>query len=244
MHTLFDFVTYTKSVEYGIAVAFLLAFVVFWKYINAAPASVPQSADAVSPARRLADFVAGFLVPEHLFFHPGHAWVRADDGDVLTLGVDDFAQKLVGKIDGVRLPRVGQRLAHGERAWELTAGGQQFAMLAPVSGEIVAANTAADAAPDIVNRDPFGDGWLLRVRVPRKTAALGGLLSGELAKRWIEQAGARLLAQPNGSLGAVAADAGPARVGLARAFDDAGWGDIVRAAFLTDEDGDETRTNA
>jgi glycine cleavage system H protein len=242
MHTLFEFVTYTKSVEYVIAVGFLLAFVGFWRYLNAAPREAAVAAAAPSLGARLADYVGGFLLPDSVRYHPGHAWAR-DDGDLVTVGVDDFGQKLVGKIDGLELPAVGRRLAGGEQAWTLAAGGRNLTMLAPIGGEVVAVNNVAAESPQLVNQDPFGRGWLLKLRAPAKTAALKGLLSGELAKRWLEDARARLLADPRHELGYVLADAGPARDGLARALDEARWAQIVAEFFLTAEDGDETRAN-
>jgi len=244
MHTLFEFVTYTKSVEYLIAVGFLLLFVAFWRYINTSPVAARRTATAPSLASRLADYVGGFLVPDQTYFHPGHAWVRAESGDVLTVGIDDFGQKLVGKIDTLRLPKVGQRLSQGEPAWELGAAGEVFNMLSPVSGEVVEVNPNALWTPWVVNQDPFGDGWLLKVRTPRKTATLRSLLGTDLAKRWIEDARARLLVQPrHENLGRVLADVGPARDGIARALDNEHWGEIVREFFLTAEDEHETRSN-
>jgi hypothetical protein len=134
---------------------------------------------------------------------------------------------------------VGATLTQGEPAWTLQAGGKTIPMLAPVSGEVTAVNRDVLAAPDLVHREPFGQGWLLQVRTPRKRSVFKNLLAGTLAKRWLEEARAQLVAPATGALGVVLTDAGPARVGLAAALDPERWDEVARRFLLTAEDNHE-----
>jgi glycine cleavage system H lipoate-binding protein len=242
MHTLFEFITYTKSVEYLIAVGFLVSFVVFWRFANGASAAPAPRTAAAGLAGRLGEYVGGFLLPESYFFHRGHAWVKNESGDRVAVGVDDFGQKLLGRIDAAFLPQVGAVLSQGERAWTLHANGKSIDMLAPIDGEVLAVNEGAAADPSVIQRDPYGKGWLLILRAPRKRALLPGLLSGMLAKHWLEEARGKLSLNSGYALGEVLADAGPARGGIAQALDPEHWDRLAREFFLTNEDGgDEAR---
>lgn len=237
MQTLFEFITYTKGVEYLIAVGFLLFFVFFWRVLNTTVVAEPAPARAPGWAGRLAEMIGGFLIPESLHFHPGHAWAKGEENDVFVVGVDDFGQKLFGPVAEVAVPMVGSRVNQGERAWSLQADGKTVDMLSPVDGTVVSVNPLVLMEPNQINRDPYGDGWLLRIRSPRKGPNLKSLLNGMLAKKWIEQARTDLLraAGPD-ELGTVLADAGPARDGIARAMNQESWDRIVKEFFLTGEE--------
>ena len=92
-----DFMTMhaAKTVEYLIAVGYLLLFIPFWRFVNARPQAA--AAPAHVPVRQKAPALAGwFSLPERLFYHPGHAWLRVDGTDTVTVGINDFAARLVG----------------------------------------------------------------------------------------------------------------------------------------------------
>lgn len=231
MRTLLDFITMTKGIEYLIAVAFLMTFVLFWRLavtpVRPAPSRVREM------ARNFGEMVGGFLVPEKVYFHPGHAWAKVERGDLLSLGIDDFGQKLVGPINAIQTPAVGARVKQGERAWTLLVNGQSIDMLSPVDGEIIAVNDDVLQFPEEINKDPFGKGWLMTVRNSEKLANLKGLLSGIQARRWIEEARTKLMAITGYNLGTVLADGGPLRDGIARTLDSERWVEIVKTHFLT-----------
>jgi len=237
MDTLFDFVTYTKGIEYLIAVAFLVMFIPFWFLATSTRAPQPERAAAAETVGRLEDMVGGFLVPDSVYFHPGHAWARVDDHepDLVTVGIDDFGQKLVGNIEGIQLPDIGAEVVQGARAWNLRLDGESIGMLSPVDGEVVAVNPDLTLEPEKINRDPFGSGWLLKVRPTRKSANIKGLLSGNFAKRWIDEATSRLMENSEYATGPVLTDAGPSRQGMARTIDAENWDRIVRDFFLVTE---------
>ena len=220
-----------KAVEYLIAVAFLLLFIPFWRFVDRERVTAPV---AVTTARRwLGQVVDWFAVPSDLYFHPGHAWARADGGDVVTVGMDDFAQKLVGGVSAVVLPGVGARVRQGERGWSLVYDSKSVDMLSPVDGTVVAVNEQAAGSPRPSGRDVYGDGWLLKVKAPRLAANTKQLLSGLVAKRWMEGVCDGLRARMSPDLGLVYQDGGLPVEGMARDLDPAHWDEIAREFFLT-----------
>ena len=100
----------------------------------------------------------------NLMYSSEHEWV-ATDGDVATVGVTDYAVEQLGDIVYVDMPAVGSEVTAGEVMGEIESTKSVSELYAPVSGEVVETNSDADADPDLVGTDPFGDGWLIRVRV-------------------------------------------------------------------------------
>jgi glycine cleavage system H lipoate-binding protein len=221
----------TKAMEYLIAVAFLLLFIPFWRFVNAE--RVAERVVVTEIPRRLGRVLDWFLVPDQVYFHPGHAWARVGDGGLVTVGMDDFSQKLVGEVSAIRLPEVGARLSQGEKAWSLVSDSKTVDMLSPVDGMVVAVNPHVLASPGHLNRDPYGDGWLLRMRAPRLAANLKQLLSGGLAKRWMEEVCENLRMMMDPDLGRVYADGGLPIHGMARGLNPSRWDEVARTFFLT-----------
>jgi glycine cleavage system H protein len=216
-----------KAAEYLIAVAYLMLFVPFWRFVNGRQA-VEQPARAAVKERRRS---AWFEVPDAVQFHPGHAWLRTNGGTVVALGMDDFAQKLVGPLTAVDLPPVGTALRQGEKAWKLRAGDEAIDMLAPVGGEIVAVNEDAAAAPERIATDPYGEGWLLKVRPEKLDTDLNQLLSGELARQWMESVTDSLRRRLSPELGLVLQDGGQPVQGLAQELEPERWAELCRSYF-------------
>ena len=101
---------------------------------------------------------------------------------LVKVGLDDFAQKLIGKVDAIDLPAVGSRLTQGDKGWSLMVDSAEIPMLSPVDGEVVAVNQEVLRSPEILSRDPYGAGWLLKVKSDRLAADTRNLLSGKMAR--------------------------------------------------------------
>ena len=133
----------TKGVEYLFAGAFLLALAGFWKLVNPRPVLAPA-------VRRLLPW---FQLRDDAFFHQGHTWVvPAGHGEALV-GMDDFAQKLLGTPGGFLFPAVGTRVTQGEPAWQVQVDGHAIPMLSPVGGEVLAVNEDVVRSPGLVNTE-------------------------------------------------------------------------------------------
>lgn len=102
--------------------------------------------------------------PKDLKYSPTHEWVLAD-GNLLTIGITDFAQEQLGDVVFVELPEPGTVVTAGDGIAVVESVKAASDIYAPVSGTVEAVNTALEDAPELVNTDPFEDGWFLRIRV-------------------------------------------------------------------------------
>jgi glycine cleavage system H protein len=115
--------------------------------------------------------------PEDLKYTVEHEWVRpAADGSLLRVGITDFAQDALGDIVFVTLPEIGSPVTAGEPCGELESTKSVSDVYAPVSGTVTAVNGALDANPELVNSDPYGEGWMFEVEPAEAIGALDGLL--------------------------------------------------------------------
>ena len=102
--------------------------------------------------------------PDDLKYHPEHDWARID-GDVATFGITWFAQDALGEVVFFDPPEVGSTVTAGESYAEVESVKAVSDVVAPLSGEVTAINDALSDAPEKVNEDPYGDGWLVRVKL-------------------------------------------------------------------------------
>jgi glycine cleavage system H protein len=103
------------------------------------------------------------VIPEDLFYSEEHEWVRLDD-EIATVGITDFAQGQLGDIVYVELPAVGDRVEAGAVIGELESTKSVSDIFSPLSGEVVARNESLDGGPEVINSDPYGEGWLIKLR--------------------------------------------------------------------------------
>ena len=217
----------TKGIEYLIVIAFLAAFVLFCRYMY-------RPRETAAGARIVPENITRFRVPEGLFYHQGHSWLRPEPGGIGVVGLDDFAQKLVGRVDSIELPGVGFRMVQGEKAWYLVVDSRAIPILSPVDGEVVEVNHEVQRSPEILRQDPYGKGWLLKVKSDRIAADTRNLLAGKLARAWMENALDKLQPINPENLGPVMADGGLPIEGIARALGGNKWDDVARTHLLTE----------
>src|SRR3954466_2316501 len=121
--------------------------------------------------------MADFEYPDDLRYTPEHEWARAEGGRV-RVGITAYAQDALGDIVFVQLPEAGSSVEAGSAGGEGEATKSVSALFAPVSGTVVERNEALDATPELVNTDPYGQGWMFEVE-PSDPAALDALLSAD-----------------------------------------------------------------
>ncbi len=110
------------------------------------------------------------MIPEDLYYSEEHEWVRLDD-DVATIGITDFAQEQLGDIVYVDLPQVGETITSGAVIGELESTKSVSDVFSPLSGEVMARNEALDGGAEVINSDPYGEGWLIKVRATDEDVA-------------------------------------------------------------------------
>jgi len=115
-------------------------------------------------------------IPPELKYTRSHEWVRMLADGQIEMGISDHAQETLGDLVFVELPEPGRRLAAGEICAVVESVKAASDILAPIAGTVVAVNEQLARAPELINRDPYGDGWIVRLK-PASTQADAGLLT-------------------------------------------------------------------
>ncbi len=121
-------------------------------------------------------------IPSDLYYTAEHEWVRRSGDDVARVGITDFAQSALGDVVYVQLPDVGATVTAGESFGEVESTKSVSDLFAPVSGTVTAVNGELEGSPQLVNSDPYGEGWLVDVQVSDAAdleSAISGLLDAE-----------------------------------------------------------------
>lgn len=127
------------------------------------------------------------MIPKDLRYTKDHEWVRLE-GDRAAVGITHHAQGQLGDIVFVELPPVGKRVRRGERVATVESVKAVGEVYAPLSGEVVEVNASLPGSPDLVNKDPYGKGWLLVLRVA-DPAEVAGLLDAAAYEAFLKGAG-------------------------------------------------------
>jgi len=173
--------------------------------------------------------VAGLKMPAGYFFHRGHAWARVEDKLQVQVGLDDFARRFCGPRATVVMPAAGSIVEKGEVLFLVKRDGEVLPVLSPVDGRVLATNQDLGLHPELLARDPYGAGWVVRIKPSNLYHNLRDMLDGEEARLWME---AEL--QPLGRAGgaAMAADGGEMVEDLAPVLGE-NWSQAARDFLLT-----------
>jgi glycine cleavage system H protein len=128
--------------------------------------------------------IQGYNMPDELRYEENHFWVK-EEGDLLVMGMDDFAQKMAGEIVYVQLPEEGKSLSVGKKFAKIESGKWLGKVFAPVNGELAAVNEELETNPGLINTDCYGKGWLYKIR-PSDKSELNKLIHGpDAVKAWV-----------------------------------------------------------
>ncbi len=119
--------------------------------------------------------MSDFDYPEDLRYTTDHEWVRSGEGGVLRIGITAYAQDALGDVVYVSAPAVGSTVAAGESCGEVESTKSVSDLFSPLGGTVSAVNEALDGAPELVNSDPYGEGWIFEL-TPEDTAAVDELM--------------------------------------------------------------------
>jgi glycine cleavage system H protein len=193
-----------------------------------AKAQAVAAVPAVEPT-----WVAGYQLPEALYYHQGHTWARPLDADTVLVGVDDFARRLIGPPATVKTPARGDWVHQGGRGFALKLDGKTAELVSPVAGEVVDVNRELAEKPGLTAEDPYGRGWVLKVKAPDLADNLRNLLSGRLARKWMEDSREALELRLMAFSGSVLQDGGEPASDLGHHLPPADWERLVHEFLLT-----------
>ncbi len=126
-------------------------------------------------------------VPDELLYTKEHEWVKVE-GDVATVGITDYAQDQLGDIIYVELPEVGRKVKQMEAVATVEAVKTAADVYSPVSGEVIEVNSKLSEKPELLNQDPYGEGWMFKLKM-ENPEELKNLLSPEEYRKLIEAEG-------------------------------------------------------
>lgn len=167
---------------------------------------------------------SGFSVPGGVFIHRGHTWAHLQASGDARVGLDDFAQKVIGKVDRIELPSPGTRVKQGERAFAVVQGNRHIDFVSPLDGTVASVNDSAGSA--VATSDPYRVGWLFAIKPENLVSNLRKLRIAGDAVTWIEKEAKRLVdfvtlhsVRPLG-VGVTVPDGGQCIPGIAEALGD------------------------
>jgi glycine cleavage system H protein len=120
-------------------------------------------------------------IPAELYYTEEHEWLQRTGDDTVRVGITDYAQSALGDVVFVQLPDVGAEVTAGESFGEVESTKSVSDLYAPVTAKVVAVNSDLEANPQVVNTDPYGEGWLIDLRIEGSSLedALAGLLDAD-----------------------------------------------------------------
>lgn len=201
------------------------------KRVPLTQAAIP--ARAVAPEAPPTEIVSGFQLRPNLRYHPGHTWALRESPTLVRVGIDDFAARLIGKVEGIVLPKPGQWVRQGQKILAVLRDGSKAELVSPVEGEITQVNDQLAQKPEVLTTNPYGEGWLMNVVSPDSETNFRNLLGGSLARHWLAEAASRIHAKIPALAGAVAQDGGLAMPDLSAQLPDQEWASLAREFFLT-----------
>jgi len=193
----------------------------------------PALAPVKTKGRSAAGVVGGFQVPENLRYHPGHTWALSESPSLVRVGMDDFASKLAGPVEGIALPQRGQWIRQGQKIATLFRNGAAVDMVSPIEGSVADVNDTVARDPKLLQKDPYGEGWLVTVQSPDAKTNFRNLLGGALARWWTEESAGRLQRKMPAFAGALAQDGGVAVDNLVEQIPNQEWAVIAKEFFLS-----------
>ncbi len=128
-----------------------------------------------------------FRLPAGLFYHGGHTWAHLTPKGEAQIGIDDFAQGVIGRIDRIELPRPGTRLRQGEKAFTVVQGGKKIDFVSPLDGIVSAANDEVNADTGMLRKDPYQSSWLLTAMPTNIAQNIRKLRIAGDAAAWLER---------------------------------------------------------
>ena len=175
----------TKGIEYLVILAFLALLVLYFRLLNKQAKGAKQKE---SDEGKLMSLVGFFTVIADYYYHWGHTWIKSEkieDGEQVWVGINDFAKKLLGKVDKIEMPKLGTELVQGEIGWKIKIAEKEIDIISPVNGIVQEINETLIKSPKEMSCGSFANNWLVKVKVTKFESSVNNLLSGNTATTWM-----------------------------------------------------------
>jgi glycine cleavage system H lipoate-binding protein len=176
---------------------------------------------------------SGYRVAEDYYYHMGHGWVRVEHGGYVRVGLDDFAVKLFGKLQSVRIPKIGAPLEQHEPGWAFSRDELAAEVMSPIAGTVLAVNHKAIDLPEVIHRSPYSEGWLFLMDPKMLKSNLKKLYFGEEVVDWLDKENRRLMRLMGPEYEQLAATGGQPLDDFYGSYPEIGWEHLVRAFLRT-----------
>ena len=177
--------------------------------------------------------IKGFKIPHGFYLHPGHTWVKIEEGAAVRVGLDDFALRLLGPLDQIQAPLMGKQLEQDRADIYLNREGNEAKLLSPVSGVVTDINPVLREHGNRGSEDPYSEGWILRLHCANLRQDLKNLMIGDQAGEFIDQEVDRLYEVIEETAGPLAADGGYLGDDIFGNLPQIGWQKLTREFLRT-----------
>jgi glycine cleavage system H protein len=165
------------------------------------------------------------------YFHPGHSWALVERTRLVSVGIDDFASRFIGRVESVEMMAPGAVLQQGEPFVTLRHGRRSLTLAAPLSGILMDVNSRLAVQPALVSDSPYDSGWIAKFAPARLSVDLRNLATGPIARRWRESAQEKLSHWFAPGMGTVLQDGGQLSAAVGELLSDKDWDMLVKILF-------------
>ncbi|MFW5931621.1 MAG: glycine cleavage system protein H [Desulfohalobiaceae bacterium] len=178
----------------------------------------------------------GFSIPQGYYLHPGHCWVKFEEGSLVRVGLDDFCTRVLGPFDQIELPLLGKRVFQGQPAFKILRESHASHVLAPLSGVVTDINPQVQKKGSrTIQARPYSDFWLFRIKWEGHREELSNLLLDQESKYFLQQEARTLFREIELHAGPLAADGGQIAPDLLGQMPELGW-ERLSSLFLRSGD--------
>lgn len=175
--------------------------------------------------------VGGFELAEDIYYHDGHTWAKPEYGGRVRVGLNDFAQKVIGKGSRVELPNLGREVKQGEAGFQVRRNGESAHVLSPIDGIVAHTNDQLLDHPELINESPYEKGWLFIVEPTKLRKNLKGLYYGEDASKFMDEEREKLFSMADDMR--IAADGGVSVEDIFEELEEKDWTKFVKTFLKT-----------
>lgn len=169
----------TKGTEYLFVIGYLIVLIIFWNIVKNPQKVLLQLKDAVNT---LSTNI--LRIPQGIFFNSNHTWTHLGKTGGARVGLDDFLQHVTGRVEFKKVKNPGETIRKGDVMTEIAHNGKELKVFSPISGKIIKTNPEITESPAIVNKDPYGKGWIYEIKPDNWKGETGSCYLAEEATEW------------------------------------------------------------